>query len=137
MSFSKITMEDSLNNISKKVDEAKKNSQRFRAEKARYTIILHAARKKLQITNNEYCLTDVIHKLSGNRSSVPGWCYASKECLAENIDVSRQSVHNMINKLVKKGLVELNSETGYLRTSDLWRESVEVVKSEVFGNNHN
>ena len=47
--------------------------------------------------------------------------------------MSRQSIHAMINKLKKKGLVELQGETGYLRTTARWRDTVEVLKTQVFG----
>lgn len=107
--------------------------KRMQTEEARYTLVLHSARKHLQISINEYCLADTIHKLSGSRSPVPGWCYASKEQIGKTLGFSRQSIHSMINKLRKNGLVELQPETGYLRSTDLWRETVEVLKSRVFG----
>ena len=107
--------------------------KRLAGEEARYTLILHSARKQLDITINEYCLADTVHKLSGNRSTVPGWCYASKEHLGHSLGVSRQSIHNMINKLKGKALVEVQEETGYLRTTDLWRETVEILRTKVFG----
>jgi CRP-like cAMP-binding protein len=105
---------------------------RLQGEEARYTLILHHARKQLEITINEYCLADTAHKLSGNRSTVPGWCYASKEHLATVLGVSRRSIHNMINSLKKKGIVEVQAGTGYLRTTDLWRDTVEVLRDKVF-----
>ncbi|MFM9726209.1 hypothetical protein ACKI1L_37425, partial [Streptomyces scabiei] len=92
-----------------------------------------AARKKLGITINEYCLADTVHKLSSNRSSVPGWCYASKEHLGEGLGFSRQSIHNMINSLKEKELLELDESTGYIRTSEKWRAAVEVLRDRVFG----
>ena len=72
-------------------------------------------------------------ELSGNRSTVPGWCYASKEHIGHSLGVSRQSIHNMINKLKEKALIEVQDETGYLRTTDLWRETVEILRTKVFG----
>ncbi len=113
--------------------QAKQRSKRLQSEEARYTFVLHSARKKLGITINEYCLTDTIHKLSSNRSSVPGWCYAAKESLANGLGLSRQSIHTMINKLKKLDLVEVDSETGYVRTTEVWRAEVEVTKDRVFG----
>ncbi len=107
--------------------------RKLQPEEARYTLVLHSARKRLKITMNEYCLADSIHKLSSNRSVVPGWCYASKEHLAKSLGLSRQSIHSMINKLKKQGIVEIQEDTGYLRATELWRESVEVLKDRVFG----
>jgi CRP-like cAMP-binding protein len=107
--------------------------KRMQAEEARYTMVLHSARKALDISIAEYCLADSIHKLSGSRSPVPGWCYASKEQLGKTLGFSRQSIHSMINKLKKQGLIELQEETGYLRSTDLWRDTVEILKTRVFG----
>jgi hypothetical protein len=107
--------------------------RRMQGEEARYTLVLHSARKTLHITINEYCLADTIHKLSGSRSPVPGWCYASKEHLGKSLGFSRQSIHAMINKLKKKQLVEVDSATGHLRSTDLWRDTVEILKTKVFG----
>lgn len=106
--------------------------KRMQGEEARYTMVLHSARKSLHISINEYCLSDTIHKLSGARSPVPGWCYASKEHLGRSLGFSRQSIHAMINKLKKKELVEVQEDTGYLRSTDLWRDTVEILKSKVF-----
>jgi hypothetical protein len=114
-------------------DAWQQRKKRLQGEEARYTMILHSARKALDITINEYCLADTIHKLSGNRSTVPGWCYASKEHLGMSLGVSRRSIHNMINSLKGKQLVEVQEETGYLRTTDAWRDAVEVLKVKIFG----
>ena len=110
--------------------------KRLAGEEARYTLILHSARKQLDISINEYCLADTVHKLSGNRSTVPGWCYASKEHIGHSLGVSRQSIHNMINKLKEKALIEVQDETGYLRTTDIWRETVEILRTKLFGLRH-
>jgi hypothetical protein len=106
---------------------------RLQSEEARYTVILHHPRKKLGMTINEYCMADTVHKLSGNRSHIPGWCYASKEHLAASLGFSRRSIHNMINSLKKKDILEVQEGTGYLRTTELWQESVEVFRDKVFG----
>lgn len=113
--------------------QAQQRRKRLQGEEARYTLILHSARKVLDITINEYCLADTVHKLSGNRSNVPGWCYAAKEHLAGTLGLSRRSIHNMINSLKGKGIIEVQEETGYLRTTEAWREAVEVLKTKVFG----
>src|SRR5262249_55510183 len=98
---------------------------RLQSEEARYTLILHHARKQLDITIHEYCLADMVHKLSSNRSVVPGWCYASKDHLASTLGLTRRSIHNIINKLKARGVLELQEGTGYLRTTEIWRDTVE------------
>jgi hypothetical protein len=127
----------SLNKASQQIAEHRQafvqRKKRLQGEEARYTLILHSARKHLDITINEYCLADTVHKLSGNRSNVPGWCYAAKEHLGGTLGFSRRSIHNMINSLKGKGIIEVQEETGYLRTTETWREAVEVLKTKVFG----
>jgi CRP-like cAMP-binding protein len=106
---------------------------RLQGEEARYTLILHHARKTLDITIHEYCLADTVHKLSSNRSTVPGWCYASKDHLASTLGLTRRSIHNIINKLKARDILEVQEGTGYLRTTEAWREAVEVLKDMIFG----
>jgi hypothetical protein len=106
--------------------------KRLQGEEARYTMIFHHARRQLDISIHEYCLADTVNKLSGNRSHVPGWCYASKEHLGSVLGVSRRSIHNMINSLKKREIVEVQEATGYLRTTELWRETVEVLRDKIF-----
>jgi hypothetical protein len=105
---------------------------RLQSEEARYTVILHHPRKKLGMTINEYCLADTVHKLSSTRSMVPGWCYASKEHLADSLGFSRRSLHNMINSLKGKGILEVQPGTGYLQTTVLWHDSIEVFRDKLF-----
>jgi len=64
---------------------------------------------------------------------VPGWCYASKDRLGTALGFSRRSVHRIIDRLKVKKIVEVDSETGYLRTTELWRRHVEIIKDRVFG----
>jgi|SRR3989338_11642091 len=129
----KAPFERSLNRINQQFAAGARRRQKLQPEEARYTLVLHSARKRLKITINEYVLADSIHKLSSNRSTVPGWCYASKEHLGKTLGFSRRSIHNMLNSLKKKGLIEIQEENGHLRTTEAWREAVEVLKSKVFG----
>jgi hypothetical protein len=111
----------------------KERKTRLQSEEARYTVILHHPRKQLGATINEYCLADTVHKLSGSRSMVPGWCYASKEHLADSLGFSRRSIHNMINSLKSKNVLEVQEGTGYLRTTEHWIHTVEIFRDKVFG----
>ena len=86
-----------------------------------FTTILHDKRKELELNLMEYCVADTIYNLSSNpKSPVQGWCYASKDTLAEILDTTRQTVFTIVNKLIGKGLVERHSETKYLRTTEKW-----------------
>jgi len=129
----KSLLKNSIDKLSKRVVVANVRRKKLQTEEAMYSLVLHSSRKKLKLTINEYCLADSIHKLSSNRSVVPGWCYASKKHLGRSLGFSRQSIHNMINKLKEKGLVEIQEDTGYLRTTQLWYETIEVFKNKVFG----
>ena len=127
-----ISLQQTMHRIAERKEATIQRRKRLQGEEARYTLILHSARKALDITINEYCLADTVHKLSGNRSTVPGWWYASKEHLGSVLGVSRRSIHNMINSLKGRGILELQEDTGYLRTTEAWREAVEVLRSKVF-----
>lgn len=129
----RISLNKNTRDLSQNYAAHLQRKKRMQAEEARYTLVLHSARKSLGISIHEYCLADSVHKLSGSRSPVPGWCYASKEQLGKSLGFSRQSIHAMINKLKKKQLIEVQPETGYLRSTDLWRDTVEILKTRVFG----
>ena len=128
----RLSFHDQSDRIARQQQAARDRKRRLQGEEARYTLVLHSARKQLDVTINEYCLCDTVNKLSGNRSAVPGWCYASKDQLGKSLGFSRRSVHNMINTLKAAGLLEVQEETGYRRTTDRWREAVEVLKTKIF-----
>ena len=101
-------------------------------DKLTYTMILHDARRKLGLTANEYIVADSIHRLSSKSSNpIPGWCWASRETLGEAASLSRKSTHDLIDRLIKKEVVERHTETSYLRTTDLWFNTVVVARSEI------
>src|SRR5262245_40816463 len=108
---------------------------RLQSEEARYTVILHHPRKQLGITVSEYCLCHAVHKLSGNRSMVPGWYFASKEHLGQSLGFTRRGIQKMIKSLKGKGILEAQEGTEYLRTTELWHDSIEVFRDKVFGSN--
>lgn len=102
-----------------------------RTDEARYTLILYPVRKKLDISIAEYCLVDSVHKLSNARSSIAGWCVASKEDLGQSLGFARQSIHVLIKRLREDGLIEVQPQTGYLRATSKWIDAVEVAKALV------
>lgn len=99
-------------------------------DRVNYTTINHIAREKLDLTWIEYGLVDLVHNLSNNPKSESRWCYASKQTLADNLGVTKQYVHKMINKMISKGLIEKNDETNYLRTTEMWYESIVLQDSK-------
>ncbi len=86
-----------------------------------YTNIQHEFRKANNLTCNEYVLADMIHFLSNkNDAAIKGWCFASREHLAEEIGLSKQSVLNLIERLLTYGLLEKDEATKFLRTTAKW-----------------
>jgi DNA-binding MarR family transcriptional regulator len=81
------------------------------------------------ITLNEYAIADSVYHLSNNpNSDFKGWCYASKETLGGFVGIDRATVFRIIDRLIEKGLVEKHPETAYLKTTDLWYNTVVLPK---------
>jgi len=94
-----------------------------------YTLILHGPRKKMGLTMAEYAIAEAVYHLQHN-PVVSGWCFASRTKLADIIGQSRRAVFNMIDKLVEKGLLDRQEETGYLRTTATWYKEVVVFREK-------
>lgn len=96
-----------------------------------FTTINHIARREMDLSMHEYALADLIYNLSNNpKSDYSGWCYASKDFLAEQLDLSKQTIHALINELVNKGIVERNIETKHLRITFNWYSRVIIKDSK-------
>lgn len=103
-------------------------------EKITYTTILHQAREELKLTTNEYCIADIIYHLSNNpKNKVQGWCYASKQTIGKFIGVTKSSVLSIIERLEKKGIVEKDEETKYLKTTEKWFNTVVITRMKCLG----
>jgi len=89
-----------------------------------FTTIQHDPRLRFELSNNDYCVADAIYHLSHNpKGAVLGWCYASRETIGLFFGITRQAVITILKKLQKKGLIEINGETNYLRTTQMWYEN--------------
>jgi len=96
-----------------------------------YTIIKHKVRIKLGITTLEYCVADTIYHLSNNpKNKMKGWCYASKDTIAENLGVTRQSIFTIVKKLIELDIVIKDPKTRYLKTSQKWYDNVIAEDNE-------
>ena len=92
-----------------------------------YTTIQHDPRLKFELSNDAYCIADAIYNLANNPSSIVlGWCYASRQKIADFFGISKRSVQRSIQELVNKQLVELHKETKYLRTTQIWYDEFVV-----------
>jgi len=81
-----------------------------------YTMIIHPLRKALNLNLTEYCVLESIRALSHN-NKFGGWCIASKQNIADGLDITRAQVHNIINKLIDREFIEKGGR-GALRTVD-------------------
>lgn len=86
-----------------------------------FTTIQHEPRIHYGLSNNEYCIADAIYHLSNNPDSIaPGWCFAKRETIGDYFDLSRRTVINAISKLKTKGLIQMDKDTNYLRSTQIW-----------------
>lgn len=100
-----------------------------------FTTILHDPRLKFDLSSDTYCLADAIYHLSNNPSSIaPGWCYSSRQTLANIFGVSKRTVQRSISELLEKELLIVNAETNFMRTSQKWYD--EFVKYDLTINQH-
>jgi DNA-binding MarR family transcriptional regulator len=65
----------------------------------KYCTIIFEVKKSLGISINEYIFLDIIYHLSKSK----GYCYASKEYLANQLDLTRQAIHKIINRMIEVG----------------------------------
>lgn len=96
-----------------------------------YTTINHIARKDMKLSMHEYALCDLVYHLSSSPKSLyPGWCYASKDTLGELLDLTKQTVHSLIKKLLDRGLLEKSIETKHLKVTFDWYSRVIIKDSK-------
>lgn len=89
-----------------------------------YSTVQHDFRKLHNLSCNEYILCDLIFVLSSvNRNSIyPGWCYMTKEKIADEVALTKRTVINLIQKMIDEGFLEKDRKTKHLRTTEKWNE---------------
>lgn len=85
-----------------------------------FTTIIHDIRKYLSLTCNEYTVMDTVYQLSNN-TKFGGWCVRTKQDIADELDLSKQSIITIIKKLCTKGLIDKNEDGKKLKPSDYLR----------------
>lgn len=85
-----------------------------------YTNIQHDVRRKFDLSLNEYCVAEVVDFFARNPENKFHWCYASKETIGSILGLSKQTILNIIEKLIKSGIVEKHEQTKNLRTTSKW-----------------
>jgi len=110
-----------------------KNNEKFDLV---YTTIIHKSRIKYTLSNNDYCIANAIYHLSNNPDSkFKGWYFGKIETLGKMFQFSRATAYNSVQKLIDKGLVEKDNETGFLKTSKLWWS--DFVNNTIIGESKN
>ena len=86
-----------------------------------FTTIQHDPRLKFELSTEAYCVADAIYNLSNNPSSIaPGWCYSSRQSIADMFGISKRSVQRAIEELKDKELLSIDENTNFLRTTQKW-----------------
>jgi len=60
----RLSFGDQSDRIARMQQASRDRKRRLQGEEARYTLVLHSARKQLDVTINEYCLCDTVNKIS-------------------------------------------------------------------------
>lgn len=90
-----------------------------------FTGIYHAARKELGLSCNEYCVADMVSVYAANPDNpFPGWCFASRQTLADDLGVSKVSIVALVEKCIQAGVLEKNPANGNLRITRKFYEAV-------------
>lgn len=93
-----------------------------------FTTILHHVRKSYKLSCNEYCVVELIfYKSNDPKSKMIGWCTISRQQIADELDLSRQTIISILHKLKEKGLIEEN-ELNFLKTTEIWYNAVSTCK---------
>lgn len=69
---------------------------------------------------NEYVLCDMIYHLSNNKNNDIGWCYMSKQAMANELGLTKSCVEKMIKRLLEMDLLTKHEVTKNLQTSKKW-----------------
>jgi predicted transcriptional regulator len=96
-----------------------------------YTNIQHEFRKLNDLSLTEYVLCDMIYHLHVKPTSkIPGWCYAKRTTLADEIGISRSGIHKIIVRLVQRNFLIKDDETKYLKTTQNWQEVYFIQRTQ-------
>ena len=98
-----------------------------------YTTVIHQAREELKLSLVEYCICDIIHRLGGSPISreMGGWCYSSKQHIANCLGINKKTVERAITKLLHIKLIEKEPTTRHLRATNLWYLTVESYREKI------
>ncbi len=88
-----------------------------------WTTIYRPQMIKYNLTANEYMLIDIVARM-GRRT---GYCYATRQWLADQLNMTKQGLMLLVDRLLKKGLIDKN-EKNKLIAQGKWLEEVDGIK---------
>lgn len=90
-----------------------------------YTTIMHEPRIKLDLTVSEYCVLDLVYRLSTNPTApITGWCSMSKDNMHLFLGMTRRTLFNVLNRLEENGFLTKSSDGRLLQTTNKWIKNV-------------
>jgi hypothetical protein len=101
-----------------------------------YTTILHPLRKAMNLSMHEYAVLDCIYHLSNN-TKFGGWAIITKQRIADDLDLSKQSILNIIDSLIIKGFVIKEPTTKYLRASEFYCNAIQNKSNWIVASTEN
>lgn len=82
------------------------------------TTFKNEVRVDLGLKNDDYLVALFIQEQMLNQeSAIQGWCYASKEQIAQYLGLSRRTITTILKKLHDKGLIEKFAATRFIKTT--------------------
>lgn len=97
----------------------------------KYIIVFHDIRVKLGLGFQEYCILDIVCRFQQNHVT-PGWCYASKDALAEMLDISTRQLQRYVASLVEKGFI-IRGDSSCLCVTEKWTREINAVDKMSWG----
>lgn len=88
----------------------------------RYTNIQHKPRIDLGVSVNEYCVLDIYYQTQSSPIySVDGWSENTYSQVSQFLGLSKGAVHKIVDRNVKRGLMEVNpANPKQKRTTEKW-----------------
>lgn len=100
-----------------------------------FTYIYESARKRMDISRDEYALCNYIQTWASYPSnSRPGWCDRTVKQKAEFIGVTDRGLQKMQTRLIELGLIEKDPNLFHYRITRAWFELVTQARQEVAEN---
>ena len=100
--------------------------------KKKTTYINEVARKRLDITRDEYALCSYIqYRQADDRGKVLGWCSDPKEMLADFVGVTRPGLYKMVRRMCEKNLLFFDQEKSVLRVTSHWIDTEQECKQSL------